>query len=65
MTYNLKIEQIHNIIFKGFQKACKAPKLSNEIKYTNEKMTWNAQDTKLSRYVSKADVGKKPMDCYQ
>ncbi len=32
------------------------PKVSNEMKYTNEKMTWNTQDKHLSSYVPKANV---------
>ncbi len=32
------------------------PKVSSEMKFTNEKMTWNTQDTNLRWYVSKANV---------
>ncbi len=41
---------------KGFLKAPRPPKVSNEMKFTNEKMTWNTQDTNLSSYVLKANV---------
>ncbi len=41
---------------KGFLKARRAPKVSNEIKCTNEKMTWNTQDKNLSSYVPNANV---------
>ncbi len=41
---------------KGFLKVCMPPKMSNEIKCTNERMTWNTQDTNLSWYMPKANV---------
>ncbi len=36
-------------MLKGFLKAPRSPKVSNEMKWTNEKMTWNTQDTNLSK----------------
>ncbi len=41
---------------KGLLKARRPPKVSNEMKCTDEKMTWNTQDTNMSSYVSKANV---------
>ncbi len=41
---------------EGFLKARRPPKVSNEIKCINKKMTWNTQDMNLSWYVSKANV---------
>ncbi len=41
---------------KGFLKARRPPKVSNEMKCTNENITWNTQDTNLSNYVPKANV---------
>ncbi len=41
-------------MLKGFLKARRPPKMSNKIKYTNEKMTRNTHDTNLSSYVPKA-----------
>ncbi len=43
-------------MLKGFLKACRPPKVSNEMKCTNGKMTLNTQDTNLSSYVPKANV---------
>ncbi len=43
-------------ILKGFLKARRPHKVSNEIKCTNEKMTWNTQHTNLSSYVPKTNV---------
>ncbi len=43
-------------MLKGFLKECRPPKLSHEMKCTNEKMTRNGQDTNLSSYVAKANV---------
>ncbi len=43
-------------MLKGFLKTCRQPKVSNEMKCTNEKMTWNTKHTNLSRYVPKANV---------
>ncbi len=44
-------------MLKGFLKAHMPPKVSNEMKCTNNKMTWNTQDTNLSScYVPKANV---------
>ncbi len=43
-------------MLKGFLKASRPPKVSNEMKCTNEKMTRNTQDTNLSSYVPKANV---------
>ncbi len=55
-------------MLKCFLKACRPPKVSNEMKCTNEKMTTNAQDTNLSSYVPKANVGNTisgKRKCYQ
>ncbi len=41
---------------KDFLKARWPPKVSNEMKYTDEKMTWNTKDMNLSWYVPKANV---------
>ncbi len=38
-------------MLKGFLKACMPPKVSNEMECTNEKTTWNTQDTNQSWYV--------------
>ncbi len=43
-------------MLKGFLKAPRSPKVSNEMKWTNEKMRWNNQDANLSSYVPKANV---------
>ncbi len=43
-------------MLNGFLKACRPPKVSNEMKCINEKMTWNTQDTNLSSYVPNANV---------
>ncbi len=43
-------------MLKGFLKARRPPKVSNEMKCRYEKMTWNTQDTNLSCYVPKANV---------
>ncbi len=43
-------------MLKGFLKAHKPHIVSNEMKSTNEKMTWNTQDTNLNSYVPKANV---------
>ncbi len=43
-------------MLKGFLKAHRPPKVSNEIKCTNEKMTRNTQDMNLSWNVPKANV---------
>ncbi len=40
-------------MLKGFLKARRPPKVSNEMKYTNEKMIWNTHDANLSWYVAK------------
>ncbi len=58
LIYDLQSEDWINTYYmlKGFLKACRPPTVSNEMKYTNEKMTWNTQDTKLSSYVPKANV---------
>ncbi len=41
---------------KGFLKSSRPPKVSNEMKYTNEKIIWNTQEMNLSWYVPKANV---------
>ncbi len=43
-------------MLKGFLKACSPPKVSNEMKCMDKKMTWKTQDTNLSSYVPKANV---------
>ncbi len=43
-------------MLKGLLKADRQPKVSPEMKSTNEKLTWNAQDSNLSSYVPKAKV---------
>ncbi len=43
-------------MLKGFLKAHRPLKVSNEMKCTNEKMTWNTQDMNLGSYVAKANV---------
>ncbi len=57
LIYDLQSEDWLNICYmlKGFLKARRPPKVSNGMKCTNEKMTWNTQDTNLSRYVPKAN----------
>ncbi len=40
----------------GFIMESKPPKISNEIKYTNVKITWNTKDKNLSSYVPTANV---------
>ncbi len=54
----LQSEDWINIYYmlKGFLKARRPPKVSNEMNCINEKMTWNTQDTNLSWYVPKANV---------
>ncbi len=58
LIYDLQSEDWINTYYmlKSFPKACRPPKVSNEMKCTNEKMTWNTQDTNLSSYVPKANV---------
>ncbi len=43
-------------MLKSFLKAHKPPKVSHEMKCTNEKITWNAQDMNLHICVPKANV---------
>ncbi len=43
-------------MLNGFLKASRPPNVSNELKSTNEKVTWNTQDTNLSSYVLNANV---------
>ncbi len=43
-------------MLKGFLNARMPPKLSNEMKCTNENMMWNTQDTNLSSYVPKVNI---------
>ncbi len=54
MICNLKINTYY--MLKGFLKARMPTKELNEMKCTNEKMTWNTQDTNLSSYVPKASA---------
>ncbi len=58
LIYDLQSEDWINkyYILKGFLKAHMPPKVSNEMKCTNEKMTWNTKDMNLSSYVPKANV---------
>ncbi len=58
LIYDLQSKDWRNTYYmlKGFLKACRPPIVSNEMKYTNKKMTWNIQDTNLSSYVPKANV---------
>ncbi len=58
LIYDLPSEDWINTyyILKGFLKARRPHKVSNETKCTNEKMTWNTQDTNLSSYVPKTNV---------
>ncbi len=59
LIYDLQSEDWINTYYmlKFFLKARRPPKMSNEMKCTNEKMTWNTQNTTLSSYVSKVIVG--------
>ncbi len=43
-------------MLKGFLKERRPPKVSNEMKYTNEKMACNIQDTNPRWYVQKTNV---------
>ncbi len=43
-------------MLKGFLKAQRPAKVSNEMKCINEKMTWNTQDANHSWYVPNANV---------
>ncbi len=58
LIYDLQSEDWINTYYmlKGFLKARRPSKVSNEMKCTNEKMRWNTQDTNLSSYVPKANV---------
>ncbi len=58
LIYDLQSEDWINTYYMlmGFLKARRPPKESNEMKCTNENMTWNTQDTNLSSYVPKANV---------
>ncbi len=58
LIYDLQSEDWINTYYmlKGFLKARRSPKVSNEMKYRNEKMIWNTQDMNLSWYVPKANV---------
>ncbi len=57
MICNPKILRLNKYILyaEGLSKGTQATKVSNEMKYTNEKMTWNTQDTNLM-HVPKANV---------
>ncbi len=54
--FAIRILNKYILYSKGFLKAHMPPKVTNEMKCTNEKMTWNTQDTNLSIYVPKANV---------
>ncbi len=59
LIYDLQSEDWINTYYmlKGFLKARRPPKVSNEMKCTNENMTWNSQHTNLNWwYVPKANV---------
>ncbi len=58
LIYDLQSEDWINTYFmlNGFLNACSPPKVSHEMKCTNEKITWNAQDANLGSYVPKANV---------
>ncbi len=58
LIYDLQSKNWINTYYMltGFLKARRPPKVSNEMKCINEKMTWNTQDTNLSWYVPKANV---------
>ncbi len=58
LIYDLQSEDWINTYYmlKGFLKASRPPTVTNEMKCTNEKMTWNTQDTNLNSYVPKANV---------
>ncbi len=60
-SYNKEIKKCEDCINKcymleGFLMSCRLPKMSNEMKCTNEKMTWNTQDMNLSWYITKTNV---------
>ncbi len=60
LIYNLQSEDWINTYYmlnmlKGFLNARRPPKVSNEMKCTDEKMTWNTQDMNLSSYVPRAN----------
>ncbi len=50
------IQRLNKYILKGVPETRRSPKVSNEMKCTNEKMRWNTQDTNLSWYVPKVNV---------
>ncbi len=54
LIYDLQSEDWINTYY--MLKAHRPPKVSNEMKWTNEKMTWINQDMNLSNYVPKANV---------
>ncbi len=58
LIYDLQSEEWINTyeMLEGFLKARRSPKVSNEMKWTNKKMTWTTQDTNLSWYVAKANM---------
>ncbi len=58
LIYDLQSEDWLNThyMLKSILKVRKPPKMSNEMKCTNEKMTWHTQDTNLSWYMAKANV---------
>ncbi len=58
LIYDLQSDVWINTYYmlKDFLKARSPPKASNEMKCTNEKMTWNTQHTNRSRYVPTTNV---------
>ncbi len=58
ILYDLQSEDWINphYMLKDFLKACRPPKVSDEMKCTNEKMNWNTHDTNPSSYGPKANV---------
>ncbi len=58
LIYDMQSEVWINTYYmlKGFLKARRPPKVSNEMKCTNEKMICNTEDTNLSLYVPKTNV---------
>ncbi len=57
LIYDLQSKDRINTFYmlKGFLRTRMPPKVSNEMKSTNEKMTWDTQDTNLRSYVPKAN----------
>ncbi len=56
LDHSATIPRAKGYMLKGFYKGTQATQNINQMKYTNEKMTWNTQNTNLSWYVSKVNV---------